>query len=170
MKCQWFMESAKLQLIHGNLRHKRDLLALSLPWAPYQMDQWDKNKNIKKQGQKTAWPDMSMRCINIKASAAFILQHIQTLDVNQPFTEKGHLRYSTGKKMVLWVELIPVIDTQSRQMIYYQAKSGKHRLTAVSCPWRINKTPVVNSLNRTVVGKVPCFEFAVPTLLPVAPV
>lgn len=39
-------------------------------------------------------------------------------------------------------ELIPVIDTQSRLMIYYRAKSGKYRLTAVSRPWRINKTPV----------------------------
>lgn len=65
-------------------------------------------------------------------------------------------------------------------MIYYRAKSGKYRLTAVSRPSRINKTPVDAQLEAnicqlaqsrvgTVVGKMPPFELAAPTLLfPVA--
>lgn len=40
-----------------------------------------------------------MSCINIKASTACTLtqQHFQTLDVTQPFTEDGHLRFYSGK-------------------------------------------------------------------------
>lgn len=83
---------------------------------------------------------------------------------------------STLENMVPGVELIPVIDTQSRLMIYYRAKSGKYRLAAVSCPSRINKTPVDAQLEAnicqltqshidTFVGKMPRFELAVSTLL-----
>lgn len=75
--------------------------------------------------------------------------------------------------MVSGVELIPVIDTQSRLMIYYRAKSGKYRLADVSCPLRINKTPADAQLEAnicqltqshagTFVGKMPRFELTIP--------
>lgn len=57
------------------------------------------SKIFRKRGQKSARPNTSMSCVNIKASTACTLtqQHFQALDVTQPFTEDGHLGFHSGK-------------------------------------------------------------------------